>query len=72
MARKVHIGTSPLTGRIYSGHLMKSGDCWAGNYDVTGLACGAVAEHVIFNQVPVIVTANGKPKFKIIVEDLGP
>jgi hypothetical protein len=69
--RKLHIGTSPLTNRIYAGHVLKDGHTWGdGTQDVTGLACGSVAEHVMAAGKDVIVTCNGMPKFKITVVDL--
>lgn len=69
--KELHIGTSPLTNRIYAGTVLKDGMTWgAGKMDVTGPACGAVAEHVIANKAPVIVTCNGKPKFEITVREL--
>lgn len=71
MRKPLHVATSPLTNHIYAGHVLKDGGTWAANKkDVTGVACGAVAEYVIANGKPVIVTCNGKPKFKITVEDL--
>lgn len=69
MLKKLHIGTSPLTNRIFAGRVSADGTCWlAGKVDVTGPACGAVAEHVIANGAPVVVTCNGKPAFRISVE----
>lgn len=69
--RPIHIDTSPLTNRIYAGHVLKDGRTWGeGKQDVTGVACGAVCEHVIANGEPVTVTANGTPRFRIIVEVL--
>ena len=48
--RKLHVGTSPLTNRIYAGHVLKDGATWGeGKQDVTGAACGAVCEHVLAN-----------------------
>jgi len=70
--RQLHVGTSPLTNRIYAGHVLKDGATWGeGKQDVTGPACGAVAEHVLANKEPVIVTCNGEPKYEITVRDLG-
>lgn len=69
--RLLHVGVSPLTNRIFCGNVLKSGVEWAANkQDVTGAACGAVAEHVIANKGPVIVTVNGVPKFEITVLDI--
>ena len=73
MSKPLHIGTSPLTNRIFAGTVLKDGWTWGANKtDVTGAACGAVAEHVIRNGEPVVVTCNGTPKFRIIVEEIGP
>jgi hypothetical protein len=69
MVKQLHVGTSPLTNRIYCGHVLKNGQTWAANKtDVTGAACGAVAEHVLANGDPVEVSCNGKPTFRISVE----
>ena len=69
--RKLHVGTSPLTNRIYAGHVLKDGATWGeGKQDVTGAACGAVCEHVLANGEPVMVTCNGKPKYEITVREL--
>lgn len=71
MARKLHVGTSPLTNRIYAGHVLKDNRTWGtGAQDVTGVACGAVAEHAMALGCPIIVTCNGKPKFEITVKEL--
>ena len=69
--KKIHVGTSPLTNRIYAGHVLKDGATWGdGKQDVTGPACGAVCEYVIANDAPVIVTCNGIPKYEITVRRL--
>ena len=69
--RKLHVGTSPITNRIYAGWVLKDGCTWgAGTQDVTGPACGAVAEHVLANKAPVVVHCNGKPKYEIAVREL--
>lgn len=69
--KTLHIGTSPITNRIFVGTVLKDGVTWgAGKQDVTGAACGAVCEHVIANKGPVTVTCNGKPRFLISVIEL--
>lgn len=69
--KKIHVGNSPLTNTIYAGTVLKDGQTWGVNKtDVTGAACGAVAEHVLANKDPVIATCNGKPKYEITVRDL--
>jgi hypothetical protein len=71
MAKPIHIGNSPLTNRIYAGHVLKDGRTWGeGKQDVTGVTCGAVCEHVIANEGPVVVTCNGAPAYEITVRDL--
>lgn len=69
---QLHVGTSPLTNRIYAGTVLKDGCTWSetNKTDVTGPACGAVAEHVLANKRPVIVTCNGTPKYEITVREL--
>ena len=69
--KPLHISPSPLTNRIYVGHVLKSGDVWAANkQDITGEACAAVAMHVLANGEPVVVSANGEPRYRITVVDL--
>ena len=69
--RQLHIGTSPLTNRIYAGHVLKDGRTWGkGKQDVTGPACGAVIELVLANGGPVTVGVNGSPKYEITVREL--
>jgi hypothetical protein len=69
--RKLHVGTSPLTNRIYAGHVLKDGATWGeGKQDVTGAVCGAVCQHVLANNEAVVVSCNGKPKYEITVRDL--
>jgi hypothetical protein len=70
--RKLHVGTSPLTNRIFAGHVLKDERTWGeGKQDVTGPACGAVIEHVLANGSPVTVNVNGSPKYEITVRDIG-
>jgi len=67
--KPLHIGTSPISNRIYAGHTNAAGNAFlSGKQDVTGMACGAVAEHVLANGEPVTVTCNGNPAFIITVE----
>lgn len=69
--KPIHIDTSPLTNRIFAGHVLKNGRTWAANkQDVTGAACGAVAEHILANGGNATVACNGKPKFEITVREL--
>lgn len=71
MTKKLHVGTSPLTNRIYAGTVLKDGHTWgAGVQDVTGAACGAVVEHVLSNKGPVTVLCNGVPTYEISVRKL--
>jgi hypothetical protein len=66
---KLFVGVSPLTNTIYAGSVLKDGRTWGANKsDVTGCACGAVAEHVLAYKEPVIVKVNGIEKYKITVE----
>lgn len=69
--KNLHVGTSPLTNRIFTGHVLKDGRTWGeGKQDVTATACGAVAEHVVASGGVVTVTCDGKPKFEITVVEL--
>lgn len=69
--KKLHVGTSPLTNRIFAGHVLKDGWTWGANKtDVTGPACGAVVEHVLANKNPVVVSVNGVPTYELSVRVL--
>jgi len=69
--KPLHVGTSPLSNRIHAGHVLKDGRTWAsGKQDVTGVACAAVAEHVLANKQPVVVSCNGVPLYEISVREL--
>lgn len=69
--KKLHVGTSPLTNTIFAGHVLKSGNVWASNkQDVTMDALVAVAEHVLANGKPVVITNDGVPEFEITVRKL--
>ncbi len=69
--KTLHIGSSPITNRIFAGTVLKDGMTWGANkQDVTGKACAAVCEHVIANGGVVEVTCNGKPKYEITVKDI--
>ena len=71
MSKPLHVSASPFTGIIYAGTLLKCGYVWsAGTQDVTTEALVAVAQHTLRFGKPVVVHANGKPKYKITVEKL--
>ena len=71
MKSKLHVAVSPLTNTIYCGSVTQDGKGWLSNRtDVTGEACGAVAEYVTENGKPVTVTINGEDAYRISVEDL--
>jgi|TARA_R110000851_G_C12809500_1_gene538342 hypothetical protein len=68
----LHIATSPLSGDIYAGSVLKDGMTWGANKkDVTLEALVAVAQHTINFGQPVIITkGDGTPEYKITVEKL--
>lgn len=67
----LHVATSPITNRIYAGRLLKDGATWGGKTkDVTGQACAAVAQYVLAAGGATVVTCNGKPAYRIVVQDL--
>ena len=74
MSGSLHIGTSPLTGTIFAGKLLKSGNVWASNkQDVTIEALVAVAEHAVLFQERTgyaveIRTPDGQLEYTIKVE----
>lgn len=65
MNKDIHVGCSPLSGRIYAGYLADK-STWASKRDVTGECCGAVVEHVGVGNTTVVLV-NGKPAFEISV-----
>jgi hypothetical protein len=70
-SKPIVVGMSPLTGSIYAGTLLKDQRTWSKNRnDVTNMACGAVAEHVVKMGGVVEVSLNGEPVFEITVRDL--
>jgi len=68
--KKLHIGFSPLTGTIYTGHLLKDGRTWAANKtDVTIEALVAVAQHGLkFGRPIEISRVDGTLEYRITVE----
>jgi len=72
--KKLHIGNSPLTNRIFAGHVLRDGCTFGtGKQDVTGSACFAVCEHVASTGVPtMVVSYRGEPKYEITVKKLTP
>ena len=71
--KQIHVAPSPLTNRIYAGHVLKDGCTWGANKcDVTGEACAAVAKHAIEKGGTAIVTSNGVPAYEITVRELTP
>lgn len=71
--KKLHVAPSPLTNRIYCGHVLEDGLTWGANkQDVTGEACAAVAKHALQNDGPLVVTKNGVPAYEITVRELTP
>ena len=73
MNKKLHVVSSPLTGRVYCGTVLKSGDTWGANKtDVTGEACAAVAQHVLMAGGKTTVTRNGQPAYELVVREVTP
>ncbi|MAO23816.1 MAG: hypothetical protein Unbinned3818contig1000_71 [Prokaryotic dsDNA virus sp.] len=72
MIKDLHIATSPLTGTIFAGNVLKDGRTWGANKkDVTVEALVAVAEHALKFGKPVEISkADGTPEFRITVECL--
>jgi len=69
----LHIASSPLTGTIFAGKVLKDGRTWSANkQDVTIEALVAVAEHALKFGKPVEITkADGTLEYRITVEKLG-
>ncbi len=76
MNKRLHIATSPLTGTIFCGKVLKDGRTWGYNkQDLTIEALVAVAEHAIHfksrhGEDVVISSPNGTPEYRISVEKL--
>lgn len=72
MSNNLHIATSPLTGVIFAGSVLKDGRTWGANKkDVTIDALVAVAEHALKFGKPIEISkADGTPEFRITVERL--
>ncbi|MBL0523183.1 MULTISPECIES: DUF7446 family protein [Aeromonas] len=69
--KKLHVATSPLTGTIYAGTLLKTSKWGVDKTDVTVPALVAVAEHTLKNNGAVIIsTADGTPVYEITVKRL--
>lgn len=68
--KNIHIATSPLTGTIFCGNVLKDGRTWAANkQDKTIEALVAVAEHVIkFGEPVEISRPDGTLEYRIVVE----
>ena len=66
--KKLHIGTSPLTGTIYAGFILKDGTWAANKEDLTIEAIVAVAQHALKFGKPVEITCDGMIEYRITVE----
>lgn len=74
MKKKLHIATSPLTGTIFAGTVLKDGRTWSTDkQDLTIEALIAVAEHALRFGKPVEISeADGTPVYRITAERLQP
>ncbi len=70
--KNLHVATSPLTGTIFVGHLLKGGKLWAtGKQDLTIEALVAVAEHTLHFGKPVEISKpDGTLEYRITVEKI--
>lgn len=69
MKKQLHVATSPLTGTIFAGHVLKCGDVWASNkQDVTHEAICAVADHAKHFGRPIELSVDGVVKVRMTVE----
>lgn len=68
MRKPFHVGYSPLTKRIYAGHVAKDGQSWLeGKSDVTTEALLAVIGHIEPGNVTTLTAADGSHSFEITV-----
>lgn len=72
MSKKIHVATSPLTGCIFAGTLLKDNRTWGANKcDVTIESIVAVARHGLHFGEPIIISKlDGTPEFEITVRSL--
>ena len=67
------IATSPLTNTIFAGKTLKNQPVFReGKEDVTGMACAAVAVHVLAAGGCVVVSSGGKPLYEITAKQVQP
>lgn len=67
--KKIHIATSPLTGTIFAGTILKHGTWAAGKQDVTDAAISAVADHILKNGGTVVMgSEDGTPAYEITIK----
>lgn len=66
--KKIHIASSPLTGAIFAGTILKEGVWAAGKQDVTYEATNAVAHHLLKNGgTVVLVNESGQPEYEMTI-----
>lgn len=53
------LGISPLTYKIYAGHVLKNGLWGANKIDVTDIAVRCVAEHLLFKEEKLVFEYEG-------------
>lgn len=69
--KKIHIATSPLTGTIFAGTIIKEGVWAAGKQDVTRQAIAAVANHLLKNGCTVLLAnESGEPGYEITINKI--
>ncbi|MBF0350914.1 MAG: hypothetical protein HQM11_07760 [SAR324 cluster bacterium] len=68
--KKIHIATSPMTGKIYAGSILKTGSFGADKQEVTIHALVAVAEHIVKQGNSIKIFEDDKPVFEIAVKRL--
>tara|TARA_R110001583_G_scaffold195165_1_gene369767 strand:- start:3242 stop:3478 length:237 start_codon:yes stop_codon:yes gene_type:complete len=73
-AKKLRIGTSLLTNRVFAGTLLKDGRTWgASKQDVTVEATAAVVEHCLghekLNDGEKVALTDGKTKWTITIKE---
>jgi len=71
----LHVGTSPLTGTIFCGHVLKNGLWGANKKDITMEALLSVVQHALhFKKMTgkdiIISKPDGTPEYKITVKAL--
>lgn len=67
--KKLIVGCSPMTSKIYAGNILKDGFTWGANrQEVTDSAVDAVAQYLLQKNCAVLFVSKGK-RYRLSVEE---